>query len=150
MTLSLVFKHNVCTYHIGFGKVDEWPLLCKRAGHSLCIMSNCNFSYIPFWFRDLDFGSYFPYFTGYRLLFTFLHSLDAICSKDPHFQITPQKVLAIPRKRWLRPNMTEKLFTGTLRISQPTNRPFSNYFYVCLKTKSLTQVLDSYDTLVLS
>ena len=26
------------------------------------------------------------------------------------------KVLVIPRNRWLRPNMTEKLFTGTLRI----------------------------------
>ena len=34
---------------------------------------------------------------------------------------TPQEVLVIPRKRWLRPNMTEKLFTGTLRINQPTN-----------------------------
>ena len=33
---------------------------------------------------------------------------------------TPQKVLVIPRKRWLRPNMTEKLFTGTLRINKPT------------------------------
>ena len=33
---------------------------------------------------------------------------------------TPQKVLVIPRKRWLRPNMTEKLFTWTLRINQPT------------------------------
>ena len=31
------------------------------------------------------------------------------------------KLLVIPRKRWLRPNMTEKLFTGTLRINQPTN-----------------------------
>ena len=31
---------------------------------------------------------------------------------------TPPKVLVIPRKRWLRPNMTEKLFTGTLRINQ--------------------------------
>ena len=29
---------------------------------------------------------------------------------------TPQKVLVIPRKRWLRPNMTEKLFTRTLSI----------------------------------
>ena len=28
----------------------------------------------------------------------------------------PQKVLVIPRKRWLRPNITEKLFTGTLSI----------------------------------
>ena len=36
----------------------------------------------------------------------------------------PQKVLVIPRKRRLRPNMTEKfkLFTGTLRINQPTNQ----------------------------
>ena len=32
------------------------------------------------------------------------------------------KVLVIPRKLWLRPNMTEKLFTGTLRINQPTNQ----------------------------
>ena len=31
------------------------------------------------------------------------------------------KVLVIPRKRWLHPIMTEKLFTGTLRINQPTN-----------------------------
>ena len=31
-------------------------------------------------------------------------------------------VLVIPRKRWLRPNMTEKLFAGTLRINQPTNQ----------------------------
>ena len=36
-------------------------------------------------------------------------------------QGTPQKVLVIPRKQWLRPNMTEKLFTGTLRDNQPTN-----------------------------
>ena len=28
----------------------------------------------------------------------------------------PPKVLVIPRKRWLRPNMTEKLFTGMLSI----------------------------------
>ena len=30
--------------------------------------------------------------------------------------IYPQKVLVIPRKLWLSPNMTEKLFTGTLSI----------------------------------
>ena len=35
---------------------------------------------------------------------------------------TPQKVLVIHRKRWLRPNMTEKLFTGTLRINQQINQ----------------------------
>ena len=26
---------------------------------------------------------------------------------------TPKKVLVIPRKRWIRPDMTEKLLTGT-------------------------------------
>ena len=36
-------------------------------------------------------------------------------------QIYSPKVLVIPRKRWLRPNMTERLFTGTLRINHPTN-----------------------------
>ena len=30
------------------------------------------------------------------------------------------KVLVIPKKRWLHPNMTKKMFTGTLRINQPT------------------------------
>ena len=29
---------------------------------------------------------------------------------------TPRKVLVIPRKRWLRPDMTEKLLTGTFYI----------------------------------
>ena len=32
------------------------------------------------------------------------------------------KILVIHRKRWLRPNMTEKLFTGTLRIKS-SNKP---------------------------
>ena len=32
------------------------------------------------------------------------------------------KLPVIPRKRWLRPNMTEKLFTGTLKINQQTNQ----------------------------
>ena len=32
------------------------------------------------------------------------------------------KILVIPRKQRLRPNMTEKLFTGTLRINQLTNQ----------------------------
>ena len=42
---------------------------------------------------------------------------------DPHsgrrvvslskIHLPPKKVLIIPRKRWLRPDMTEKLLTGT-------------------------------------
>ena len=31
-----------------------------------------------------------------------------------HMYIYLPKVLVIPRKRWLHPDMTEKLFTGTL------------------------------------
>ena len=41
-----------------------------------------------------------------------------LCPSARH--IYSPKVLVIPRKRWLCPNMTEKLFTGTLRINQPT------------------------------
>ena len=37
-------------------------------------------------------------------------------SKDT---FTPRKVLVIPRKRWLRPDITEKLFTGSLSHSKP-------------------------------
>ena len=36
-------------------------------------------------------------------------------SKDT---FTHPKVLVIPRKRWLRPDMTEKLFTGTLSLNK--------------------------------
>ena len=43
----------------------------------------------------------------------------------------PPKVLAIPRKWWLRPNMTEKLFTGTLRIKPNQNQIYpANLFNV--------------------
>ena len=45
-----------------------------------------------------------------------------LCCVLEQGKFTPQKVLVIPRKRWLRPNMTEKLFTGALRINQPTNQ----------------------------
>ena len=35
----------------------------------------------------------------------------------------PPKVLVIPRKQWLRPSMTDKLFTGTLSIKQTKTKP---------------------------
>ena len=43
---------------------------------------------------------------------------------------TPQKVLVIPRKQWLHPNMTEKLFTGTLRINQPLLKDNFCHFFI--------------------
>ena len=51
---------------------------------------------------------------------------------------TPQKVLVIARKWWLRPNMTEKLFTGTLRINQPTNQP-PLVWPLCLNFRLITK-----------
>ena len=39
-----------------------------------------------------------------------------LCPEARH--IYSQKVLVIPRKRWLSPNMTEKLFSWTLSINQ--------------------------------
>ena len=48
---------------------------------------------------------------GSKPLETTFSSLCCILEQDT---FTPQKVLVIPRKRWLRPDMTEKLFAGTL------------------------------------
>ena len=45
-------------------------------------------------------------------------------SKDT---FTPRKVLVIPGERWFRPNMTEKLLTGTLSIN--TNKQTKRYFF---------------------
>ena len=40
------------------------------------------------------------------------------------------KVRVIPRKQWLLPNMTEKLFTRTLKINQPDPTvPLIKVFY---------------------
>ena len=41
-------------------------------------------------------------------------SLRSPCCVLEQDTFTSQEVLVIPRKRWLRPDMTEKLFTGTL------------------------------------
>ena len=40
------------------------------------------------------------------------------------------KVLLLPRKRWLRPDLTEKLLTGTLRLNLNADNPLgSNFFH---------------------
>ena len=49
-----------------------------------------------------------------RGFYTYLRRVVSL-SKDT---FTPRKVLVIPRKRWLRPDMTEKLFTGTLSLNK--------------------------------
>ena len=45
-------------------------------------------------------------------------------SKDT---LTPRKVLVIPRKRWLFPDMTEKLFTGTLSLKNNNKKKQKNF-----------------------
>ena len=58
---------------------------------------------------------------------------------------TPQKVLVIPRKRWLRPNMTEQLFTGTLleSINQPSYRGYALVLHVRYWIKCKADTTDS-------
>ena len=42
--------------------------------------------------------------------------------------LLPQKVLVIPRNRWLRLNMTEKLFTGTLNHNQNKTKNKKHFY----------------------
>ena len=62
---------------------------------------------------------------------------------------TPQKVLVIPSKRWLHPNMTEKLFTGTLSIKQKKRniiwRKLLEFSSICSNVIGLCRVLGFYD-----
>ena len=49
--------------------------------------------------------------------------------------LLPKKVLVIPRNRWLRLNMTEKLFTGTLnhnKNKKQKNKTITNRNVKCL------------------
>ena len=57
-------KFQLTCVHIIFGSVSvaEWPpfgkkLLTRLTICSLCILTICNISYFPFWFRGLDLGS---------------------------------------------------------------------------------------------
>ena len=44
--------------------------------------------------------------------------LPPLCCVLEQDTFTPRKVLVIPRKWWLRPDMTEKLLTGTLSLNK--------------------------------
>ena len=55
--------HLMCVYIIlSSVSVAEWPpfgkwLLVRLTICSLCVLTICNSSYFPFWFRGLDLGS---------------------------------------------------------------------------------------------
>ena len=51
------------------------------------------------------------------------------------------KVLVIPRNRWLRLNMTEKLFTGTLNKNQNKTKTIVELFLVVLEVFCLLRTL---------
>ena len=54
---------------------------------------------------------------------------------SPARHIYPPKVLVIPRKQWLHPNMTEKLFTGTLSIKPKKKKKlYDNYKPLLMRT----------------
>ena len=48
--------------------------------------------------------------------------------------LPPKKVLVIPRKRWLHPDMTEKLLTGTKSLN-----PNKSYAYVLICCSEMTE-----------
>ena len=53
-------------------------------------------------------------------------SLGSPCCVLKPDTFTSQKVLVISRKRWLRPYMTEKLFTGTLNKNETKRKLVSD------------------------
>ena len=55
----------------------------------------------------------------------------------------PPKVLVILRKRWLPPNITEKLFTGTLSIKPNSNRVAKFTFLVRAMNQSFVTTASS-------
>ena len=63
---------------------------------------------------------------------TYLHHVVSL-SRDT---FTPGKVLVIPRKWWLHPNMTEKLFTGMLSLNKTKQTDI-------IKTKRKRSVFDN-------
>ena len=78
--------------------------------------------------------------SGARGRGSILTRFTVLCPWARHIYLP--KVLVIPRKRWLRPNMTEKLFTGTLRIkssSQITPKCKNNQLGSSENTHTYTQ-----------
>ena len=61
-------------------------------------------------------------------------SAGSVCCFLEQDTFAPQKVLVIPRNRWLRLNMTEKLFTGTLNRNQNKNKII---FLICALKRRL-------------
>ena len=55
-------SRNVCSCYVCSVLVAEWPpfgkeMLTRLTICSLCILTICNFSYFPFWFRGRNLGS---------------------------------------------------------------------------------------------
>ena len=63
-------------------------------------------------------------------------SAGSVCCFLEQETFTPQKVLVTPRNRWLRLNMTEKLFKGTLNHNQNKKKS-------CLRPLELSDHLSS-------
>ena len=49
---------------------------------------------------------------------------------------SPKVLVNLPRKRWLRPDMTEKLLTGTLSLNTNKMFPFVRIVYTSLKSSA--------------
>ena len=63
-------------------------------------------------------------------------SLRSPCCVIEQDTFTSQKVLVIHSKRWLRPDMTEHLFTGTLsKTRNETKRNIVRQFHDCIQAR---------------
>ena len=71
-------------------------------------------------------------------------SLRSPCCVLEQDTFTSQKVLFIPRKRWLRPDMTEKLFTGTLKQKRNETK-IIKFFIVLLLERPYLNFVKNFD-----
>ena len=89
--------------------------------HNSSTYKNDVLGYMPSDHRSL----HNPYRSGVR------SSLRSPCCVLEQDTFTSQKVLVIPRKRWLSPDMTEKLLTGTLNHNKTKTIHNALFLIIC-------------------
>ena len=108
------FTMSVCSYGVIFHYVSMSMNTCIHICNIWCFLRLQKRRFkVQFFMFSVNIGTYFALTTdcGYSLEAPEYSSIQSI------FVYLP-KVLVIPRKRWLRPDTTEKLFTGTLSLNK--------------------------------
>ena len=131
-----MFKYRVCarkyfSFVTSFANLNYFVPFSKSLSHILAIFLQKHMLKIIFFFFSLVGGR-----TGLVVRASDSGSGDpgSILCLVGVFVSFPKKVLVIPRNRWLRLNMTEKLFTRTLNHNQNNNK--KNSLVICLLLKT--------------